>query len=190
MSNAYNLWKLGYVNKDRHIVEMKGNTKMFKEDNAKIRSQVLQAVEGMTDEKLNEKPSAEEWSPIQILDHLQLMENSIAKGISYELTKETSERALKKPIALTVSRSFKVKAPKHVVPTDEFVTLQEMKERLNASHNFLYEVYDRATPEQLKQKSMDHPVFGKVPLIQWFPFVGLHEKRHFKQLEETLSKLN
>lgn len=163
---------------------------MFKEDNAKIRNQILQAVEGMTDEKLNKKPSAEEWSPIQILDHLQLMENTIAKSVSHELKKEKSEKALKKPIVLTVSRSFKVKAPKHVVPTDEFVTLAEIKERLNASHNFLYEVYSRATPEQLKQKSMDHPVFGKVPLYQWFPFVGLHEKRHFKQLEKTLSKLD
>ena len=163
---------------------------MFKEDNAKIRNQILQAVEGMTDEQLNQKPSPEEWSPIQILDHLQLMEQTIAKGVSHELKKETSEKALKKPIALTVSRSFKVAAPKHVVPTDEFVTLKEMKERLNASHNFLYEVYGRATSEQLKQKSMAHPVFGKVPLVQWFPFVGLHEKRHFKQLEKTLSKID
>lgn len=163
---------------------------MFKEDNAKIRNQVLQAVEGMTDEKLNQKPSPEEWSPMQILDHMQLMENTVAKGVSHELTKETSEKAMKKPIALTVSRSFKVKAPKHVKPTEEFVTLEEMKKRLNASHNFLYEVYAQANSELLHKKSMAHPVFGKLPLVQWFPFVGLHEKRHFKQLEETLSKLD
>ena len=169
---------------------MKVDIEMFKEDNAKIRNQLLQAVEGLSDEKLNQKPSAEEWSPIQILDHLQLMEKTIAKGVSHELAKEDSIKALKKPIGLTVSRSFKVKAPKHVVPTDEFVTIEEMKERLNASHNFLYEVYGSASPEQLKKKSMDHPVFGKVPLVQWFPFVGLHEKRHLKQLEKTLSKLN
>ena len=166
------------------------HTDMFKEENAKIRNQILQAVEGMTDEKLNRKPTPEEWSPMQILDHLQLMETTVAKGVSRELKKETSEKAVKKPIALTVSRSFKVDAPKHVVPTEDFVTLEEMKNRLNASHNFLYEVYGQATPEQLKEKSMPHPVFGKVPLVQWFPFVGLHEKRHFKQLEKTLSKLN
>ena len=171
-------------------MKMKVDDVMFKEDNAKIRNQILQAVEGLSDEKLNRKPTAEEWSPMQILDHLQLMETTVAKGVSRELKKETSEKALKKPIAMTVSRAFKVNAPKHVVPTGEFVPLEEMKERLNASHNFLYEVYDRATPEQLKEKSMPHPVFGKVPLIQWFPFVGLHEKRHFKQLEETLSKLD
>ncbi len=163
---------------------------MFKEDNAKIRNQVLQAVKGMTDDELNRKPSEAEWSPIQILDHLHLMEKVVAKSVSEELTKEKSEKVIKKPIALTVSRSFKVEAPDHVIPTDEFTTLEEVKERLNKSHNFLYEVYDSATKAQLKEKSMDHPVFGKVPLSQWFPFVGLHEKRHFKQLQETLSKLN
>ncbi|ALS78801.1 DinB family protein [Planococcus sp. ANT_H30] len=163
---------------------------MFKEDNAKIRNQILQAVEGMTDEKLNQKPSAEEWSALQILDHLQLMETTVAKGVSLELKNDASEKALKKPIALTANRSFKVEAPKNVIPTNDFVTLEEMKKRLNDSHNFLYEVYGLATPEQLAQKSMDHPVFGKVPLSQWFPFVGLHEKRHFKQLEKTLRKLD
>ncbi|ANU28476.1 DinB family protein [Planococcus versutus] len=163
---------------------------MFKEDNAKIRNQVLQAVKGMTDDELNRKPSEAEWSPIQILDHLQLMEKVVAKNISEELTKEKSEQVIKKPISLTVSRSFKVEAPTYVVPTDEFTTLEEVKERLNSSHNLLYEVYDSASKAQLKEKSMDHPVFGKVPLSQWFPFVGLHEKRHFKQLEETLRKLN
>ncbi|EGA90182.1 hypothetical protein GPDM_06540 [Planococcus donghaensis MPA1U2] len=163
---------------------------MFNEENAKIRNQVLQAVEGMTDETLNLKPSETEWSPIQILDHLQLMEKIVAKGVSQELQKEESKKAIKKPIALTVSRSFKVEAPSHVTPTTEFVTLEEMKARLNASHNLLYEVYAQASREQLEKKSMNHPVFGKVPLVQWFPFVGLHEKRHFKQLQETLRKMD
>lgn len=163
---------------------------MFKEDNAKIRAQVLRTVEGLSDERFNEKPSESEWSPMQILDHLQLMETAIAKGVAQELANSTSEKALKKPIQMTVSRMIKVDAPKHTVPTEEFVTMDEMKTRLNASHNFLYEVYGGADKELLEQKSMAHPVFGKVPLEQWFPFVGLHEKRHLKQLEETLRKLN
>ncbi|EMF45478.1 hypothetical protein B481_3358 [Planococcus halocryophilus Or1] len=68
---------------------------MFNENNAKIRNQVLQAVEGKTDEQLNLKPSESEWSPIQILDHLQLMEKIIAKGVSQELQKEESKKQSK-----------------------------------------------------------------------------------------------
>lgn len=162
---------------------------MFKEENAKIRAKLLKAVDGLADDQLNKKPSPEEWSPIQILDHLQLMETAIAKSIKQELASEKNEKVSKKPIQLTVSRVIKVEAPHYTVPTDEFVSLEEMKKRLNGSHNLLYEVYDSTNEEILAQKSLPHPVFGKVPLTQWFPFVGLHEKRHLKQLEKTLSKL-
>ena len=163
---------------------------MYKEDNAKIREQILKTVEGLPDDLLNTKPAADEWSPIQILDHLQLMETAIAKNISRQLVKEKSEKAVKKPIQLTVSRMVKVDAPGHVVPTAEFVPLSEMKRKLAESRTFLDSVYDGTTAEVLEQKSMPHPVFGKVPLVQWFPFVGLHEKRHLKQLEKTLKKIN
>ncbi|PSL41079.1 DinB family protein [Planomicrobium soli] len=163
---------------------------MFKNENDRIRQAVLDAVEGKPDELLNRKPSEDAWSPIQILDHLQLMETMIAKNISKQLASEKNEKVLKKPIALTVSRLIKVDAPRHVIPTEEFVALEEMKKRLTASRTFLYSVYDGASKETLEQKSMPHPVFGKVPLSQWFPFVGLHEKRHLKQLEKTLKRLS
>lgn len=162
---------------------------MFKEENAKIRKAVLQAVEGWPDEVLNTKPSADEWSPMQILDHLQLMEGVVAKNVARQLESEKSEKAVKKPIQLTVSRMIKVDAPKHVVPSEEFISLADMKKRLEDSTAFLHQVYDGTTIEELENKSLPHPVFGKVPLIQWFPFVGLHEKRHLKQLEKTLDKL-
>lgn len=162
---------------------------MFKEDNEKIRLAVLRAVEGWTDEALNTKPSEKEWSPMQILDHLQLMEKVVAKNIARQLASEKSEKAVKKPIAMTVSRIVKVDAPAHVVPSEEFISLADMKKRLEDSRTLLYQVYDGTTEEELEKKSMAHPVFGKVPLIQWFPFVGLHEKRHLKQLEKTLDKL-
>ncbi|MGK7377693.1 DinB family protein [Planococcus sp. 1R117A] len=162
---------------------------MFKDENAKIRNAVLKAVEGVNDETLNRKPSADEWSPMQILDHLQLMETMIARSLAKQLASGKYEKAVKKPIQLTVSRVVKVEAPHYVVPSAEFIPLEDMKKRLEASRALLHKVYDGAAAEALEGKSMPHPVFGKVPLIQWFPFIGLHEKRHLKQLKRTLEKL-
>jgi uncharacterized damage-inducible protein DinB len=162
---------------------------VFKDENEKVRQAVLKAVEGVPDDVLNTKPSPNAWSPMQILDHLQLMETVIAQNVAKQLASGKREKASKKPIGLTVSRILKVDAPKHVVPTDGFVPLEEMKRRLEASRTLLEQVYEGADKEDLEQKSMQHPVFGKVPLVQWFPFVGLHEKRHLKQLEKTLKQL-
>lgn len=163
---------------------------MFKEDNEKIRNRILEIAEGFSDEQLNRKPAAGEWSAMQILDHLQLMENVIARNIAKELARETSKKAMKKPIQITVSRTFKVNAPSYTKPAEDFISLKEMKKKLARSRKELNSIYDQADTEKLNEKSMPHPVFKNVPLAQWFPFVGLHEKRHMKQLQSTLSKLN
>ncbi|WP_033541554.1 DinB family protein [Planococcus sp. CAU13] len=163
---------------------------MFKEDNEAIRRQLLETVEGLPDELLNEKPAEDRWSAMQILDHLQLMENVIRKGIAQELDGGTSQKAREKPIELTVDRTRKVDAPPYTVPTEEFITLEEMKGKLADSRRLLNELYDLAETESLENKSMPHPAFGKMSLIQWFPFIGLHEKRHLEQLQETLREIN
>ncbi|WP_422123225.1 DinB family protein [Planococcus sp. X10-3] len=163
---------------------------MFKEDNEKIRKRLLETAERFTDDQLNHKPAVGTWSAMQILDHLQLMEKVIARNIAKELERETSKKAMKKPIQLTVSRTIKVDAPSYTQPSDEFIDLAAMKARLQASRTQLNQLYDNASGDALKSKSMPHPVFGNVPLIQWFPFVGLHEKRHLKQMESLLSKIN
>lgn len=162
---------------------------MFKEDNLKIREEVLRAAESLPDGLLNRKPAPDKWSPMQVLEHLNLMENYIAKNLSRQIASPANEKTMKKPIQLTVSRMIKVDAPAPLVPTGEFISLEDMKKRLNESRIFLNSVYDGTTEDVLNSKSMPHPVFGKVPLIQWFPFIGLHEKRHLKQLEKTIEKI-
>ena len=163
---------------------------MFKEKNEAIRQDIFKAVKGLSDEKLNEKPAEGKWSPMQILDHLQLMEYVIARNISKELERGNSKKAMKKPIQLTVSRTIKVDAPSYTEPSEDFIRLVDMTEKLASSRANLNSLYDNAPEELLKNKSMPHPVFGNVPLVQWFPFIGLHEKRHLKQLENTLSELD
>ncbi|HSI68091.1 MAG TPA: DinB family protein [Planococcus sp. (in: firmicutes)] len=163
---------------------------MFKEENEKIRNEILVAANALPDDRLNTKPTDKEWSPMQILEHLHLMETVIATNISKQLLKEDSKKAMKKPIQMTVNRAIKVDAPEYVTPSEEYITLSEMEQRLTKSRELLNGVYDTSTDEILSAKSMPHPVFGKVPLTQWFPFIGYHEKRHLKQLEEAINKIN
>ncbi len=162
---------------------------MYKQDNEKIRKALLTAVDGLSDAKLNEKPAEGEWSPMEILEHLYLIETYIAHNITRELAVEHSEKVMKKPIQLTISRLVKVDAPRQTSPSGDFIPLEDMKSRLEKSRLLLDSIYDETPLEVLESKSMKHPVFGKVPLVQWFPFIGLHEKRHLKQLEIAIEKI-
>lgn len=162
---------------------------MIQKNNAEIREQLFKLLEGYSNDEVNMKPSIEEWSPIQILEHLYLMELTITRGVEQELKNPDSPTTSLKPIVLTVNRFVKVKAPSRTKPTDVYQTIPQIKDKLNQSRAGLEALYNSADREALKSKSMRHPVFGQVPLSQWLPFVGLHEKRHAKQLKQTLKKI-
>lgn len=162
---------------------------MFLEKNNQIRKELFQTIEGLTDEQFNKTPSNGGWSPKQIFEHLVRMETVIVTNIARELKNPESPKARKKPIHLTTSRLIKVEAPGYTEPSNEFKTKQEMKNEIHDSRLFLLDVYESSNKEVFKSKSLKHPIFGQVPLIQWFPFVGLHEKRHVKQLEKTIKNL-
>ena len=74
-------------------------------------------------------------------------------------------------------------------PTDMHLSIPEVKEKLHASRNYLLDIYESATITELRCKSLKHPVFGNVPLIQWFRFVGFHEKRHLRQLKRAVEQV-
>jgi hypothetical protein len=94
-----------------------------------------------------------------------------------------------KPIHLTVNHSKKVQAPSFSIPSDQFITLEEMQEKLRQSRQLLMKVAKEATPSDLEQKSFPHPAFGTMSLKQWILFVIYHEKRHLAQIEELKVKL-
>lgn len=161
---------------------------MIFEKNNSIRTKLFQSIEGLTDEQFNKIPSNGGWSPKQIFEHLVRMETIIATNIARELKNLDSPKSMNKPIALSTNRLVKVEAPKDTAPTEEYKSKLEMKEQLYESRLFLLDVYESSTDDVLRRKSFKHPIFGQVPLIQWFPFVGLHEKRHLKQLKKTIDR--
>lgn len=162
---------------------------MFLEDNNAIRKELFQTVEGLTDEQFNKIPSNGGWSVKQIFEHLVRMETVIATNIARELKNPDSPKAMKKPIELSTNRLIKVKAPGYTAPTKDYKVKQEMEKELHDTRLFLLDVYESSTKDVFLNKSFKHPIFGQVALIQWFPFVGLHEKRHLKQLKKTIEML-
>ncbi|MFX3674849.1 MAG: DinB family protein [Paenisporosarcina sp.] len=162
---------------------------MFLEENNEIRRNLFLEIDRLTDEQFNKIPSNGGWSPKQIFEHLVRMETVIATNIARELKNPNSPYAKKKPIGLVTNRLIRIKAPGYISPTEEYKSKLEMKKELHDSRLFLLDVYESTTKEVLRNKSFKHPIFGNIPLIQWFPFVGLHEKRHLKQLKITIKMI-
>lgn len=162
---------------------------MFIEKLNEIRKNLFKQIDSLTNEQFNEKPDKDSWSPKEIVDHLVKMEQTIIKGIKTELANPMSPKAKKKPIKLSTLRIVKVKAPSYTVPSSDYKRTEEMKSQLHQVRMELLALYKSNNSTVLEEKSLKHPIFGQVPLIQWFEFTGLHEKRHAKQLEKTIEKI-
>ncbi|MGM0750668.1 MAG: DinB family protein [Bacillota bacterium] len=154
-----------------------------------IRADLMNKVSDLTNDDLNKRIEEDRWTIMQVLDHLYLMERSLTKAIQSTLAKGEDQEVSSKPIHYTVDRSTKVDAPPFVVPTDESLTLQEMKEKLEASRKDLLTFLDTTNKEALQKKAYPHPIFGLIRLDEWVPFIGYHEKRHLEQIEEIKAKL-
>jgi len=158
--------------------------------NVRIRQEVWQEVELLSDEQINQKPFPDHWSIAQILEHLYLTELSVARQMKKAAERADTPIPGEKPIRLLLDRSRRVKVPIPAIePSDDYKTLVSLKEKLYQSRKVLTCVLRDLTPDQLKRSSMPHPLFGVMSLKQWVEFVGLHEQRHLEQIKETKERL-
>ena len=157
--------------------------------NEEAREALWNSVRDVHHEQFNQKPAVDEWSMKQILEHLYLMEGAIANNIEKQLASGKEEEAKKRPIELSVDRTKKVEAPNEFQPTDDEASILEMEEKLATSHQALQKIANKYSEATLAKKAMPHPAFGNMSLDQWVTFVGYHEERHTKQIEEVKENL-
>ncbi|MET3576313.1 DinB family protein [Bhargavaea ullalensis] len=157
--------------------------------NDEARTELLEVVARLSDEDLNRKPSNGGWSIKQIMEHLYLMEGAVAKTIADQAVNGEETAAEMRPIEATVNRSVKVEAPAFTMPSDQFSSKEELKQKLSSTRSMLSKAEQTSDPQALEDKSYPHPVFGMMKLKQWIPFVGYHEKRHIDQIREVKEDL-
>jgi uncharacterized damage-inducible protein DinB len=156
--------------------------------NKEVREQVLKSVIGLTDSQLNEKPSGK-WSIMQVLEHLYLLERLIVHQMSKVMLSDEETAIEDKPIELIIDRTNKFNAPSYVTPSDEFMTLTTIQEKLLKSRSALEAFLVDADEEKMLKRTIPHPVFGPFHLKQWVEIIGWHEKRHLVQIEEIKDEL-
>lgn len=156
-----------------------------------IHSKLLNTVEPIEDPLFSRCPAENEWSVAEIIHHLCLVERRVIKELEKELaspSKKLSPLRRLVPTAIVASRVVRVKAPKAMNPIDP-PPKNEIIENYNAARNKLKELCS-AHGEQLKQVVFKHPFLGEISGPATVAFLGYHEVRHFKQIQEVLRKLS
>lgn len=132
-----------------------------------------------------------EWSLIEILEHVLLTEKMVLKTLS-----KGSERfsnylevlgydKLRK--VMIDYRHKKVKAPPFVEPGTLALSAQNLLLELQAGRGILIEDLQSARLIMGAEVHM-HPMLGEMTVVDWLNFLLLHSERHFLQMQDHLQR--
>ncbi len=156
-----------------------------------VHERLLQTVRPLDPKIFSQRPSENEWSVGEIVQHLSLVEERVVMELAKAIEREPQRvRFLKKlvPTSIVSSRLIRVKAPKAVNP----VTVPEKEsaiENLDRARQSLKALCVYHGADRLRNLIFKHPFLGDIDGVATISFVGHHEHRHFKQIREVLKKL-
>ena len=137
------------------------------------------------------RPSDDEWSIAEVVQHLYLAEEHIVKDLRKSLqTGPAKVRFLKKliPMRIISWRLVRVKAPKAVRPNNP-PAMDELLQSYDRVRVDLKQLCVESGADRLKGIKFKHPVLGDIDGMAAISMVGFHEERHYKQIREIMKKL-
>jgi hypothetical protein len=156
-----------------------------------IHQNVIDTVTPIAPAIFSQRPSAEEWSVAEIVQHLALVEERVIKDLRKALAREPQRVGFLKrliPTSIVASRLVRVKAPSAVNPL-EVPDKETVIQNFQRARSSLQELCAAHDTKRFREVLFNHPFLGKIDGVATVSFVGYHEQRHYKQIREVLRKI-
>ncbi|HKO98047.1 MAG TPA: DinB family protein [Pyrinomonadaceae bacterium] len=156
-----------------------------------VHEKLLRTVTPLDSKTFTQRPSENEWSVGDIVQHLSLVEERVLHDLEKAVRRDPQRVGVLKrllPTSIVSSRMLKVKSPKAVTPTA--VTEKETTiEALESARRKLKAFCDLHDVKRFRRLTFNHPFLGKIDGVATISFVSYHEQRHYKQIREVLKKI-
>ena len=162
------------------------------------RSDLSNAIEGVTPERRDERPAEDRWSVAEVLEHLNIIEGKVVQLVTGRIAAAKAEGLGPEPEtspvldsidrSRIVDRTERRTAPDIVTPRSE-IDATAAWSALQKSRADLREAVRAGDGLALSEIKQHHPVLGLINLYQWIVFVGCHEARHTAQVREIAQEL-
>jgi hypothetical protein len=178
------------TNKMTMISELRDKLEIYDQH----RLALLDDLERLSDEQLRRKPGPDNWSLLEIVQHMVLSEREVLQDLpeSKELTarKRGFRARLSYAVVLAVLR-WNIPAP---VPSDGMVpdgntSLSELRHQWEENLSWLRDYLDTLRPEDLQRAVFRHPIAGPMTVAQTIDMAKLHFDVHFRQISKLKSSL-
>jgi DinB superfamily len=162
------------------------------------REQLLDSLNGMSEDTLQYRVAEGSWTVAEILEHLRLVESGVARLIAKRVAQARDAGLGEEQSTDSVMPSFApyrerlesavLQSPEGVRPRAD-VDYQGALNGLGISRDALRAAAASANGLALGEIKHTHPILGELDLYQWLLFLGQHEERHRKQIERTLQSI-
>ncbi len=163
---------------------------------AAIREKLVSKVSILSDQEASFRSSENQWSAAQLVEHLAKTEESLLKAIGRFLEQAEAEGVpanpngqIEPPVSFAEigqkAAGQKFNAPERIRPMEN-LSIAASLAHLAESRAQLLALRPRFAAVDLSNTKFPHPAFGPLNLYYWLAFIGMHEARHLKQIEETL----
>ncbi|QCX02134.1 DinB family protein [Aggregatimonas sangjinii] len=166
--------------------------KMATEHLTQTKERLTSTLDGLDEEQLNFKPTAESWSIAECVEHLAIAENMF-NGMLKGALKEPANTAMRDSVTMSDEkligfisvRDTKVKTPEPFEPMGKFGSHEETLEAFMSKRDEHIE-YVKTTEDDLRNH------YGKLPFatidgLQIILFMSGHTERHVLQMEEVIA---
>ena len=156
-----------------------------------VHQELIDTVTPLDAQTFSRRPSNDQWSVAEIVQHLCLVEERVVKDLERGLAKGPQRIGFARklvPTFIVSSRLLRVKAPKAVNP----IVVPEMSgalENFDRARQTLKSLCATHGRDRLKTIIFKHPFLGDIDGVAAVSFVGYHERRHLKQIREVLKKV-
>jgi hypothetical protein len=157
-------------------------------------SDLIAAVQGLSEAQLNFKPAPDRWSVLECVQHITISSQGLWQMTQGTL-KEANDSGLKSQvtdeqlIAMVEDRSTKVQTVEPFRPIHSpYHNLNETLDAFNADRNTLIE-YIQSTNNDMRGHIARMP-FGNIDAYQVVLMISAHTNRHTQQLNEVKADPN
>src|SRR5687768_3763445 len=161
--------------------------------NASIRDKFKGSFASLTDQQLNERPAADEWSIAQIVEHVAIVNGGalricaklLGKGEAAGKTNDGSVFISPEFVAAASSAvGQKLEAPEMVRPINN-VPIADSVAKLDELQGHYADLKAKFESIDGVDAKFPHPYFGDLSAQEWLVLSGAHEIRHLKQIRRV-----
>jgi uncharacterized damage-inducible protein DinB len=161
-----------------------------------LKNRILNNLVDYTEEELNFKPSENEWSISQVVEHLIESESGVNKYVNFKLKniEEQPKAGIKsflssKVLNKKLKSNEKFKVPAVLSEPELGNDYSDLKEKWDNSRMFLIKTVETFPKRKMNKAIFNHPVAGLLNMNQTMLFLINHLHHHISQIDALRIKL-